>query len=170
MERPGLLPARAGSAETASRTVEDGGTGPFPALMVADSTLATHTIFRPKDHLDKLHAPVIYILCDEKDIAYPNGMDDFRRINRIPAFMANLNVGHGGTYAQPHGGDFAMVATAWFQRQLKGDTQPRRCSKAIHAASQKCPDGRSRRRTSADHRQSGRPPVHSIRPIPRHAC
>ncbi len=75
-----------------------------------------------KAHLEKLHTPVIYILGGEKDIAYNNGMDDFRRINRVPAFMANLNVGHGGTYSQPHGGDFAKVATAWFQWQLKGDT------------------------------------------------
>jgi hypothetical protein len=37
------------SAETASRMVEDGGTGPYTALMVTDSTLATHTIFRPKN-------------------------------------------------------------------------------------------------------------------------
>jgi dienelactone hydrolase len=249
------------NAEIASRTVEDGGTGPYPALMVSDSTLATHTIFRPKDlspfakavklpivawgngacanspwehvnflsevashgflviaigpmpaegqrggargstksslltdainwaidqngnakshyyqkldpakiavagmscgglqalevapdprittsmicnsgilgnprggmpgmpgltkdHLDKLHAPTIYILGGERDIAYNNGMDDFRRLNHLPVFAANLNVGHGGTYGQPHGGDFAKVATAWLQWHLKGD-------------------------------------------------
>lgn len=74
-----------------------------------------------KDHLEKLHTPVIYILGGEKDIAYNNGMDDFRCINRLPAFMANLDVGHGGTYSRPHGGGFALVATAWFQWQLKGD-------------------------------------------------
>jgi dienelactone hydrolase len=251
------------STETASRTIEDGGTGPFKALMATDSTLATHTIFRPqdlrpfgkktklpiivwgngacanspwehvnflsevashgflviaigpmpavgqrggpggptqsallteainwalaqnddkrsqyyhkldptkiaasgmscgglqalevapdprlttvmvcnsgilgnpgggmggmprltKDHLAKLHTPTIYLLGGEKDIAYNNGMDDFRRINHVPVFAANLNVGHGGTYSRPHGGDFAIVATAWFQWQLKGDRQ-----------------------------------------------
>jgi dienelactone hydrolase len=76
-----------------------------------------------KDHLEKLRTPVIYILGGEKDIAYNNGMDDFRRINHVPVFAANLNVGHGGTYSRPHGGDFAKVATAWFQWQLKGDKQ-----------------------------------------------
>jgi len=276
VERPGLLPtpaiqpaagtsadtpAQAVAAETASRTVEDGGTGPYKALMATDSTLGTHTIFRPKDlsvfgersklpiivwgngacanspwehvnflsevashgflviaigpmpaegqrggaggptkssllldainwaidqdrdekshyhhkldttkiaasgmscgglqaleaapdprvttaiicnsgilgnpgsgirgmpnltkdHLARLHAPVLYILGGEKDIAYKNGMDDFRRINHVPVFAANLNVGHGGTYGRAHGGDFAKVATAWFQWQLKGD-------------------------------------------------
>lgn len=74
-----------------------------------------------KEHLEKLRTPVIYILGGEKDIAYNNGMDDFRRINHVPVFAANLNVGHGGTYSRPHGGDFAKVATAWFQWQLKGD-------------------------------------------------
>jgi len=255
--------ARAISTETASRIVEDGGTGPYKALMVSDSTLATHTIFRPedlsrfgkkeklpivawgngacadspwehvnflsevashgflvvaigpmpaegqqgaaggttksslmteainwaiaqnsdrtsryyrkldtskiavagmscgglqtlevapdprvttamicnsgvlgspgsgmpgmpaltKDHLEKLHTPVIYILGGERDIAYNNGMDDFRRINHLPIFAANLNVGHGGTYGKPHGGQFAIVATAWLQWQLKGDQE-----------------------------------------------
>jgi len=74
-----------------------------------------------KDHLAQLHTPTIYLLGGERDIAYNNGMDDFRRINHVPIFVANLNVGHGGTYARPHGGDFAIVATAWFQWQLKGD-------------------------------------------------
>jgi len=276
VKRPGLLSAaaaqpaagtgadataQAAAAETASRTVEDGGTGPYKALMATDSTLATHTIFRPKDlsvfdeknklpivvwgngacanspwehvnflsevashgflviaigpmpaegqrggvkgptkasllidaidwanaqnrdekshyhnkldtakiaasgmscgglqaleaapdprvttaivcnsgilgnpgsgirgmpsltkdHLARLHGPVLYILGGEKDIAYRNGMDDFRRIDHVPVFAANLNVGHGGTYSRPHGGDFAKVATAWLQWQLKGD-------------------------------------------------
>ena len=256
-------PGRGVSTETASRTVEDGGTGPYEALMASDSALATHTIFRPKDlslfgkkarlpivawgngacanspwehvnflsevashgflvvaigpmpaegqrggpggptrssmmvdainwaiaqdgdkasqyykkidttkiavagmscgglqalevapdprittamicnsgilgnprsgmggmpgltkdHLAKLHAPAIYLLGGERDIAYNNGMDDFRRIDHVPVFAANLNVGHGGTYGRPHGGDFAIVATAWLQWQLKGDME-----------------------------------------------
>ena len=37
------------SAETASRTVEDGGTGAYKALMASDRTLPTHTVFRPND-------------------------------------------------------------------------------------------------------------------------
>lgn len=76
-----------------------------------------------KDQLEKLHTPIIYILGGEKDIAYKNGMDDVSRINRLPVFAANLNVGHGGTYSQPHGGEFAKVATAWFEWQLRDDPQ-----------------------------------------------
>ena len=74
-----------------------------------------------KDHLAKLHTPTLYVLGGEKDIAYNNGMDDYKRISHVPVFVANMDVGHGGTYGQPHGGEFAKLATAWYQWQLKGD-------------------------------------------------
>lgn len=76
-----------------------------------------------KDQLLKLHTPTLYILGGEKDIAYANGMDDFKRIDHVPVFVANMDVGHGGTYSKPHGGEFAKVATAWYQWQLKGDKE-----------------------------------------------
>ncbi len=76
-----------------------------------------------KDHLEKLHTPTLYLLGGETDIAYKNGMDDFSRINHVPVFVANMDVGHGGTYSQPHGGEFAKVATAWYKWQLKGDKE-----------------------------------------------
>jgi hypothetical protein len=75
-----------------------------------------------KDDLKKLHTPTLYILGGESDIAYNNGMDDYKQITNVPVFVANMNVGHGGTYSQPHGGEFARVATAWFLWQLKRDT------------------------------------------------
>ena len=37
------------SKETLTRTVEDGGSGKHKAIMASDESLATHTIFRPKD-------------------------------------------------------------------------------------------------------------------------
>jgi len=74
-----------------------------------------------KAHLTKIHTPTLYLLGGPSDIAYKNGMDDVANINHVPVFVGNLDVGHGGTYAQPHGGDFATVATAWFKWQLKGD-------------------------------------------------
>jgi hypothetical protein len=76
-----------------------------------------------KEHLAKLHTPTLYLLGGETDIAYNNGMDDFNRINHVPVFVGNMDVGHGGTYGQPHGGEFAKVATAWFKMQLKGDVE-----------------------------------------------
>ncbi len=76
-----------------------------------------------KEHLAKLHTPTLYLLGGESDIAYNNGMDDYNRINHVPVFVANMDVGHGGTYRQPHGGEFAKVATAWYKWQLKGDEE-----------------------------------------------
>lgn len=74
-----------------------------------------------KSHLQKIHTPTLYLLGGPSDIAYKNGMDDVEKINHVPVFVGNLDVGHGGTYGQPFGGDFAKVATAWFNWQLKGD-------------------------------------------------
>lgn len=77
----------------------------------------------PKSKLKEIHSSIIYILGGEKDIAYGNGMDDFHRIDHMPACATNFPVGHGGTYAQPHGGEFSVVALAWLNWQLKGDQQ-----------------------------------------------
>lgn len=76
-----------------------------------------------KDQLKKIHTPTLYLLGGPSDIAYENGMDDYRKINHVPVFVANMDVGHGGTYAQPHGGEFARVATHWYKWQLKGDSE-----------------------------------------------
>lgn len=44
----------------------------------------------------------------------------YKRIDHVPVLVGNMDVGHSGTYAHPHGGEFARVATAWFRCQLKG--------------------------------------------------
>jgi dienelactone hydrolase len=118
--------------------------GGLQALEVApDARIATAMIFNsgilpdpgagrggmpklPKEHLAKLRTPTLYVLGGEKDIAYKNGMDDVRRINHVPVFAANLDVGHGGTYRKPHGGEFAKVATAWLQWQIRSDKEAAR--------------------------------------------
>lgn len=76
-----------------------------------------------KDTLKQLHAPIIYIIGGPKDIAYPNAMDDFARIEKVPVVMINRDVGHGGTYAEPHGGAFSDAAIAWLKWQLNGDAE-----------------------------------------------
>ena len=77
----------------------------------------------PKEKLQDIHCPIMYMLGGDSDIAYANGMDDFKRISHVPALAANLPVGHGGTYNQPHGGEFAIVARAWLDWQLKGNKE-----------------------------------------------
>ena len=74
-----------------------------------------------KDALANFHTPVIYIMGGPTDIAYANGMDDFARIARVPVAIANLPVGHGGTFQEPNGGDAASVAVSWLDWQLRGD-------------------------------------------------
>jgi len=74
-----------------------------------------------KDSLKKLHSPVIYILGGPTDIAYANGMDDFKRIDNVPVMTANLDVGHQGTFLQANGGAAAALAVKWLDWQLKGD-------------------------------------------------
>ena len=76
-----------------------------------------------KERLQEITVPVIYILGGPEDIAYENGMDDFHRLVNVPAFAANYPVGHGGTYRQPHGGEFTVPALAWLQWRLKGDQE-----------------------------------------------
>ncbi|MBS4073326.1 MAG: esterase [Algoriphagus sp.] len=76
-----------------------------------------------KAKLNEIKVPTLYLLGGKSDIAYGNGMDDFARINHVPVFVGNLEVGHGGTYGQPYGGEFARVATAWYKWHLKGDQE-----------------------------------------------
>lgn len=76
-----------------------------------------------KEKLNQIHTPVLYMLGGPTDIAYENGMDDFKRISHVPAMAINYPVGHGGTYAQPHGGEFSIPAVAWLKWQLKGDEE-----------------------------------------------
>jgi len=77
-----------------------------------------------KEVLAKLHSPTIYIIGGETDIAYPQAIDDFAKIDKVPVAIANLEgVGHGGTYSQPNGGEFGVVAGAWLKWQLKEDNE-----------------------------------------------
>ncbi|MEV0902421.1 cellulose binding domain-containing protein [Actinoplanes sp. NPDC049802] len=73
--------------------------------------------------LRRLTKPIAYFIGGPGDIAYPNAMDDWTKLPAgLPAFMGNLNVGHGGTYDQVNGGEFARVAVLYLKWRLKGDT------------------------------------------------
>ncbi|MEV1012298.1 MULTISPECIES: cellulose binding domain-containing protein [unclassified Micromonospora] len=73
--------------------------------------------------LRRLTKPIAYIIGGPSDIAYPNAIDDWGKLpSTLPAFMGNLNVGHGGTYDQTNGGEFGRVAVLYLKWRLKGDT------------------------------------------------
>lgn len=115
----GGLQTLTNAADSRLKTIMICNSGSFinPAGAVPNMPMPT------KEDLKKIHTPVMYLLGGPTDIAYENGMDDFSRIDHVPAFAANFPVGHGGTYAQPHGGEFSVVATAWLKWQLKGDKE-----------------------------------------------
>jgi hypothetical protein len=75
-----------------------------------------------KKDLESIHVPMAYISGDSTDIAHNNANADFEYIKSIPVFRAwERGVGHGGTYNQPNGGEFAGIGVAWLNWQLKGD-------------------------------------------------
>src|SRR5690606_24656943 len=73
--------------------------------------------------LDDLHGPVLYVLGGPTDIAYEAGMDDFAHIDHVPAAVANIDRGHGGTYWDPDGGAAAQVVVDWLNWRLRGDEE-----------------------------------------------
>lgn len=74
-----------------------------------------------KDAIARLRGSALYVLGGPTDIAYANGMDDYRRIAGIPAAVVNIPVGHGGTYMAPNGGIAAEVVRAWLDWKLWDD-------------------------------------------------
>ncbi len=87
----------------------------------ADGMKILDGIKATKATLATLHTPVIYILGGPRDIAYGNGMDDFKRITHVPVVAVNEDTGHGGTFLEPNGGPAAQVAVKWLDWQLRGD-------------------------------------------------
>jgi dienelactone hydrolase len=90
-------------------------------LMTVPTTMSGSGKPVPKESLNLMHAPVLYMSGDESDIAYANANDDYEKINHIPVFRAfEKGIGHGGTYHDSDGGAFGKVALAWLDWQLKG--------------------------------------------------
>jgi hypothetical protein len=109
----------AGDPRVKAVVIHDSGVFPdgsqlLQGLNVNKATLAT------------LHTPVIYIMGGPKDIAYGNGMDDFKRIGHVPAMIVNEDTGHGGTFFEPNGGAAAQVAVEWLEWQLRGDPKAKK--------------------------------------------
>jgi hypothetical protein len=115
LNSPGAAPGAAGGTPAAAGRGAPGGAAGGGALPGMPPLT--------KEHLAKLHSSVFFLLGGETDIAYANGMDDFKRIEKLPVFVANKGVGHGGTFTKPHGGDWAMASVAWLQWQFKSDAE-----------------------------------------------
>jgi hypothetical protein len=74
-----------------------------------------------KAMLRALHTPVLYVLGGRSDVAWPNGTDDFAKIDHVPVVLATSDVGHGGTFRRANGGQVAQIAVDWLDWQLRGD-------------------------------------------------
>lgn len=120
--------AAAGMSCGGLQTLDNSADPRFKTLMIMNSGLFINPAgavpgmpMPEKDKLQNIKVPVLYVLGGPEDIAYENGMDDFHRLVKVPAFAANYPVGHGGTYRQPYGGEFTVPALAWLKWQLQGD-------------------------------------------------
>ena len=81
--------------------------------------------YRPAgvDDLKRLHAPMLYISGGPTDQAQPNATLDVEAIQSVPVFYGDIATGHGGTYLEPRGGEYAVVIRDWLNWQLLNDTQ-----------------------------------------------
>jgi hypothetical protein len=74
------------------------------------------------DALAKIHGPTLYLNGGEPDFMTPTSKANFDAINQVPIFYGSRdNAGHSATYFHPGGGEFANVAVAWLDWQLKGE-------------------------------------------------
>ncbi|MDR7320596.1 MULTISPECIES: cellulose binding domain-containing protein [Catenuloplanes] len=128
--------ARAGSRfygriDTSAVAVAGFSCGGLEAYAVSDDPRVTTTLIFSSGLLNdaddyqlrRLTKPIAYVIGGPSDIAYPNAIDDWGKLpSGLPAFMGNLDVGHGGTYDQANGGEFGRVAVLYLRWRLKGDT------------------------------------------------
>jgi len=73
-----------------------------------------------KSDLAALHGPMLYVLGGVTDVAFENGSDDYRHIDKVPAVLISRDVGHSGTFWEPNGGAYAQAAVAWLDWRLRG--------------------------------------------------
>jgi hypothetical protein len=88
----------------------------------ADQT-RTGRSYRPAgvDDLKRLHAPMLYVSGGPTDQAQPNAVLDFEAIEGLPIFHGDIATGHGGTYREARGGEYAQVIKDWLNWRLLGD-------------------------------------------------
>lgn len=72
--------------------------------------------------LAKIHGPTLYLDGAEADFMTPVAKANFDAIDHVPIFYGSRdNAGHSATYFHSNGGEFANVAVAWLEWQLKGE-------------------------------------------------
>lgn len=94
----------------------------FTTYLMFNSGIGDMTMAEASRHsLADLHAPVIYLVGGETDVATENAVLDYERIEHVPVVFANhLTAGHSGTFEEANGGSFATLAIQWLDWHLKG--------------------------------------------------
>ncbi len=91
---------------------------PEPTSMGGGAPLARSDLKR------LLHAPTAFISGDAEDIAFANANANYELVSHVPVLRAyERGVLHSGTYSERNGGEFAGVAVAWLDWQMKHDTR-----------------------------------------------
>ena len=76
-----------------------------------------------KADLATLHAPILYITGGPEDVAQANALDDFKRINGVPVFIADRpGAGHLGMAYEPNA-EGTKIELHWLEWHLFGNTQ-----------------------------------------------
>jgi hypothetical protein len=76
-----------------------------------------------KETLKQVRVPIVYFV-GKTDIAAPNALDDFERLESVPVFLGILDIpgdSHAGTFRQKNGGKFGVAGVAWLKWRLKND-------------------------------------------------
>jgi dienelactone hydrolase len=74
-----------------------------------------------------LHAPTAFISGDEQDSAFANANANFDLITHVPVFRAwARGMLHSGTFSERNGGEFAGIAVAWLDWQMKRDNRAKK--------------------------------------------
>jgi dienelactone hydrolase len=74
-----------------------------------------------KERVKGLHGSVLFLVGGPRDVMWPNANIAYDDVAAIPAFFASRDLGHGGTFDQPHGGEVAAIAVDWLDWQLRHD-------------------------------------------------
>ena len=72
------------------------------------------------ERLAGVHQPALFFLGGESDIVWKYEVASFERV-KAPAMLVSRELGHGGMFNEPHGGEVAKLAVAWLQWRLRGD-------------------------------------------------
>ena len=113
--------AAADDPRVATAIIGNSGTIRTPPV---DAT-GTGRSYRPAgvDDLKRIHVPILYVSGGPTDQAQPNAILDVAAIQGVPVFHGDIATGHGGTYREPRGGEYAQVMGDWLDWRLLNDVE-----------------------------------------------